>query len=276
MSKNKDQNLEDTQQLRKDEIEDALEEDTSGSFLDRFSDSVSKPMIIGIVILIVFLFILFIVLGMKSCNNTVEVEQNDSSSTDKSSDTKLDYFYVQQAATAINSTLTDKYGASGFTKPTTEQYKISGQQSSPTIEFTLTVTENGVTKNVPCKFNLSYNEEDQTYKVVDYTIDDSKAEVSNFKPNTSEEEAKKQAIASTGTKVSSYDISVSNSVTVTITSKGSGTVRAVAVASDGNETEIASVTDGTETKTADLEAGDYELALYADEGTGYSWSYTIQ
>lgn len=284
MSKNKDQNLEDTQQLRKDEIEDALEEDTSGSFLDRFSDSVSKPMIIGIVILIVFLFILFIVLGMKSCtssnktkqdNNTVEVEQNDSSSTDESSDTKLDYFYVQQAATAINSTLTDKYGASGFTKPTTEQYKISGQQSSPTIEFTLTVTENGVTKNVPCKFNLSYNEEDQTYKVVDYTIDDSKAEVSNFKPNTSEE-AKKQAIASTGTKVSSYDISVSNSVTVTITSKGSGTVRAVAVASDGNETEIASVTDGTETKTADLEAGDYELALYADEGTGYSWSYTIQ
>ena len=138
------------------------------------------------------------------------------------------------------------------------------------------MTENGVAKNVPCKFNLSYNEEDQTYKVVDYTIDDSKAEVSNFKPNTSEEEAKKQAIASTGTKVSSYDISVSNSVTVTITSKGSGTVRAVAVASDGNETEIASVTDGTETKTVDLEAGDYELALYADEGTGYSWSYTIQ
>lgn len=285
MSKNKDQNLEDTQQLRKDEIEDALEEDTSESIIDRFSDSVSKPMIIGIIILIIFLFILFIVLSMKSCtssnktkedNNTVEVEQNDSSSNDESSNTKLDYFYVQQAATAINSTLTDKYGTSGFTKPTTEQYKISGQQSSPTIEFTLTVTENGVEKNVTCKFNLSYNEEDQTYKVVDYTIDDSKAEVSNFKPNTSEEEAKKRAIASTGTKVSSYDISVSNSVTVTITSKGSGTVRAVAVASDGNETEIANITDGTTTKTVDLEAGDYELALYADEGTGYSWSYTIQ
>lgn len=65
-------------------------------------------------------------------------------------------------------------------------------------------------------------------------------------------------------------------MTVTITSKGSGTVRAVAVASDGKETEIASITDGTTTKTVDLEAGDYELALYADEGTGYSWSYTIQ
>ena len=63
MSKNKDQNLEDTQQLRKDEIEDALEEDTSGSFLDRFSDSVSKPMIIGIVILIVFLFIVVCFVG---------------------------------------------------------------------------------------------------------------------------------------------------------------------------------------------------------------------
>ena len=93
MSKNKDQNLEDTQQLRKDEIEDALEEDTSESIIDRFSDSVSKPMIIGIVILIIFLFILFIVLSMKSCtssnktkedNNTVEVEQNDSSSNDES------------------------------------------------------------------------------------------------------------------------------------------------------------------------------------------------
>ena len=70
MSKNKDQNLEDTQQLRKDEIEDALEEDTSESIIDRFSDSVSKPMIIGIVILIIFLFILFIVLSMKSCTSS--------------------------------------------------------------------------------------------------------------------------------------------------------------------------------------------------------------
>ena len=33
MSKNKDQNLEDTQQLRKDEIEDALEEDTSSMYI---------------------------------------------------------------------------------------------------------------------------------------------------------------------------------------------------------------------------------------------------
>ena len=45
MSKNKDQNLEDTQQLRKDEIEDALEEDTSGSFLDRFFDSCTQSSI---------------------------------------------------------------------------------------------------------------------------------------------------------------------------------------------------------------------------------------
>ena len=208
---------------------------------------------------------------------TSETEQ-EATATPETDSGSLDYYYEQSAISAITNKLDDLYDVDGYTKPSSEQISISGNQNKLTASFTLTVGDS-YSKNytMPAEFQLEWNEDDDKYDVTAYTIDDSEAVKSGFKAHTSKKQAEKTAKSATteGSEVSNFEVTVRNSVTVTITGKGSGTVTAYAISEDGATTELASVSGGTTTKTVDLEAGQYKLVLYATEDAGYSWNYTL-
>lgn len=242
-----------------------------------------KPLIVGIVIFAVFLIISFSVIGCRKAKNAKQDKPeatpavSEVETAEPTHEPTLDYFYTQQANTAIISKLNEEYGTD-YTKPNTSQFKISGSEQSPSINFDLTVGDT-FKKNyvMPAHFELAWDEESQKYTITDCSIDETEAVKSGFKSHTSKKESKKQAkaISEDGKEVSNFNVTVVNSVTVTITSKGSGTVTAYAAAEDGTKTKLASVSDGTTTKTVDLESGNYQLLLYVSDGTGYSWSYEL-
>ena len=242
-----------------------------------------KPMIIGIIVLVVFVIIICLITMFKSCSS---VKQGDSESavtatptaeTEEAKDT-LDFYYMQAANTAIVTRLNEDYGTD-YTKPSTDQYEISGSQDSPVINFNLTVGD-AYKKNyiMPAEFHLNWNSSESQYEITSYTIDETEAKESGWKSNSSKKEAKQQAkeVSSEDSKmVSSFDVTVRNSVTVTISSNGNGKVTAYAISKDGTKTEIASTSSGEVTKTVKLEAGDYTLALYSEDGAVYSWNYSL-
>lgn len=243
-----------------------------------------KPMIVGLIIFALFLAVSFgIINGKKNSKNPSAQAQTETPSATEEPTAKathepeLEYFYLQQATSAIVNRLTEEYG-SDYTKPTSEQFKISGSEDTPSIDFDLTVG-NAFKKNyiIPVHVDLEWDAEGQTYSITNFTADDSNAETSEFKSHSSKKQAKKQAEKSTveGKQVSNFTVNITNSVTVNITSKGEGEVSAYAIAEDGTRTLLASVSNGTASETVKLESGAYELVLYAVDGVGYSWNYNL-
>ena len=243
-----------------------------------------KPMIVGFIIFALFLAVSFgIIAGKKSSKNPSEPAQTETPSAteeptaEATHEPELGYFYLQQANSVIVNRLTEEYG-SDYTKPTSEQFKITGNEQTPSIDFDLTVG-NTFKKNyiIPVHVDLEWDAEGQTYNITDFTADDSNAEVSEFKSHSSKKQAKKQAEknAVEGKEVSSFTVNVNNNVTVSITSKGKGEVSAYAISGDGTKTFLASVNNGTATETVELESGTYKLVLYAADGVGYSWNYNL-
>lgn len=262
--------------------EDELDEDVEDVKLDK-----SLKIIIGTVIIAVIVMIAIVTVNITNSNvsDNSNAEQTPittaepvSTTETESTSTTLDYFYEQAVRTTITNKLDELYDSDGYTKPSTDQISISGNQNKLTASFTLTVGDS-YSKNytMPAEFQLEWNEEDDKYDVTSYTIDDSEAVKSGFKAHTSKKQAEKTAKSATteGSEVSNFEVTVRNSVTVTITGKGSGTVTAYAISEDGTTTELASVSGGTTTKTVDLESGQYKLVLYATEDAGYSWNYTL-
>lgn len=245
--------------------------------------------IIGTIILVVFVLIAIVTANIMNSTNTEETPSNTSTpatettatsetQSGSTSSTTLDYYYEQAVRTAITNKLDDLYDTDGYTKPSSEQFIINGSQNKLTVSFTLTVGDS-YSKNytMPAEFQLEWNGDENKYDVVSYTIDDSEAIKSGFKAHTSKKQAEKktQSASTEGSEVSNFEVTVRNSVTVTITCKGSGTVTAYAIAEDGTTTELASTSGGTTTKTVKLDSGKYKLVLYATENAGYSWNYTL-
>lgn len=243
-----------------------------------------KPMIVGFIIFALFLAVSFgIIAGKKSSKNPSEPAQTETPSAteeptaEATHEPELGYFYLQQANSVILSELSEEYGTE-YTKPASEQYKISGTQQKPTIDFEVTVGDPFKKQYVmPAHFELQWNEGEQIYDITNYKIDETEAEKSGFKSHSSKKEAKKQAEknAVEGKEVSSFTVNVNNNVTVSITSKGKGEVSAYAISGDGTKTFLASVNNGTATETVELESGTYKLVLYAADGVGYSWNYNL-
>lgn len=254
---------------------------------------VDKPLKIMIISLIAIVLILIAIVTVNLVNpNTKDATSKmdaittsvpDASATteteEKDSSTELDYYYKQSVLTTIVNQLNAYYGTDGYTKPTSDQLTINGSQQSLTVSFNLTVGDAyGKNYVMPAEFELVWNNEDSCYDVASHTIDDSEAVKSGFKAHTSKKKAEKaikEVANKKGSEVSNFEVTVRNSVTVTITGKGSGTVTAYAISEDGTTTELASVNSGTTTKTVKLESGQYKLVLYATENAGYSWNYSL-
>lgn len=266
--------LEDTQDIDLEEYED--EDD------DYEEDNHKLPIIIGIIILVIFLlligmFLLFKNLGTDSSESESTPTPSasaEASATAESSTTTLDYYYLQSANTAIIAQLDNDY-SSGYTKPNIDQFKVTGSQTNPTITFDLTIGSTSQTNYiVPAEFHLSWDSSNNKYNITTYSINDKEAKASDW-DSSSAETAKKENQTTTGSQVSSFDVSVSSSVTVSVTSKSDGKVTAYAIAEDGTMTELATAQNNQVSQTVSLDPGSYTLALYAEEGTGYSWSYNI-
>lgn len=264
--------LEDTQDIDLEELED--DDD------DYEEENHKLPIIIGIIILVIFLlligmFLLFKNLGSdQSEAETTPTPSASAEATATSESTVLDYYYLQSANTAIIAQLDNDYNT-GYTKPSIDQFNVTGSQANPTITFNLTIGSASQTNYiVPAEFHLTWDSSNSKYNITTYSIDDKEAKASDWDPSSSET-AKKENQQTTGTQVSSFDVSVSSSVTVSVTSKSDGKVTAYAIAEDGTKTELATAANSTVTQTVSLDAGNYTLALYAEEGTGYSWSYNI-
>lgn len=276
-------------------VKKILEEDMSGYDDDEDNEfgklKFDKPLKIMIISLIGIVMILIAIVTVDLINTdskdviskmdtvVTSVPETTTEPEETAPSTKLDYYYEQRVLTAIVNQLNDDYGTSGYTKPTSEQLTIDGSQQSLTVSFNLTVGD-AYKKNyvMPAEFKLAWNDDEDCYDVTSYTIDDSEAVKSGFKAHTSKKEAEKTAKESAnteGSEVSNFEVTVRNSVTVTITGKGSGTVTAYAISEDGTTTELASVSNGTTTKTVSLESGQYKLVLYATENAGYSWNYQL-
>lgn len=264
--------LEDTQDIDLEEYDD--EDD------DYEEDNHKLPIIIGIIILVIFLlligmFLLFKNLGSDSSDaEATPTPSTQATATTESSSTTLDYYYLQSANTAIIAQLDNDY-SSGYTKPNIDQFKVTGSQTNPTITFDLTIGSSSQTNYiVPAEFHLSWDSSNSKYNITTYSIDDKEAKASGWDPSSAET-AKKENQTTTGSQVSSFDVSVSSSVTVSVTSKSDGKVTAYAIAEDGTMTELATAQNNQVSQTVSLDPGNYTLALYAEEGTGYSWSYNI-
>ncbi len=264
--------LEDTQNINVEEYED---DD------DYEEDDHKLPIIIGIIIFVIFLlligmFLLFKNLGSDTSDaeTTPTATTEATASSESTSSNTLDYYYLQSANTAIIAQLDNDYNT-GYTKPNIDQFKVSGSQTNPTITFDLTIGSSSQTNYiVPAEFHLSWDSTNNKYNITTYSIDDKEAKATEWDPS-SNESAKKENQTTTGSQVSSFEVSISTSVTVSVTSKSSGKVTAYAIGEDGSMTELATASNNTVSQTVSLDAGNYTLALYAEEGTGYSWSYNI-
>lgn len=234
-----------TSSNRVSQLNEIRNDDEQESFIES-----KRPMIIGIIILLIFI----ICIGMIAIFHSISKDATTDGAiatptptveTDETNNT-LDYYYLQAANTAIVAQLNEDYGTD-YTKPSTDQYEISGSQAKPVIKFDLTVGD-ACKKNyiMPAEFDLSWNSNTSSYDVLDYTINEDEAIASGWKSNSSKKEAKKQTenVATKGSQVSSFDVAIRNNITVSVTSKGSGTVTAYAIDSDGNKTELASSTNG--------------------------------
>lgn len=277
--------VEDTQELSIEEVIKA-EKKLNVPYQDYEDDdeeTLSKPMLVAIVaiISIVGILIIFVCLSIFTTSNTdtnTTTEPIATATTEATEQTtELDYYYKQAVLTAITTQLDEDYDVDGYTRPSSEQIKITGTQNAPTATFQLTVGD-AYKKNyvMPAEFQLEWDDEGK-YEIVSYTVDDSEAVKSGFKAHTSKKQAEKATANATteGSEVSNFEVTVRNSVTVTITGKGSGTVTAYAISEEGNTTELASTSGGTVTKTVDLPSGQYKLVLYATEDAGYSWNYQL-
>lgn len=273
--------------LLKDDFDNCNEDDETNEL------KVDKPLKIMIISLIAIVLILIAIVTVNLVNtdtkdvpskmNAITTSVPDASATteteEKDSSTELDYYYKQSVLTTIVNQLNDDYGTDGYTKPTSDQLTINGNQQSLTVSFNLTVGDAyGKNYIMPAEFKLVWNNEDSCYDVASHIIDDSEAVKSGFKAHTSKKKAEKttkEAANKEGSEVSNFEVTVRNSVTVTITGKGSETVTAYAISKDGTTIELASVNGGTTTKTVKLESGQYKLVLYATENAGYSWNYSL-
>ena len=166
---------------------------------DEYEEKPSNtPIFIGIAIAIVFILVLGIVLINGLTKNSSDISDVGSVATPtptvETEEKKeiLDFYHLQTASTAITEQLIEDYGTD-YTKPSTDQFTVSGSESNPTISFDLTVGD-AYKKNyiMPAEFKLSWNSEDDTYEIISYTVDDDEAVASGWKSNSSKKDAKKQ------------------------------------------------------------------------------------
>lgn len=229
-----------------------------------------------VIALVVVLILLFSNLTKKEEKNEATPEATETPTSEVKEEDVLGYYAMQKANTAIQTQLNETYGNDGYIKPDTSEYTVSGTETNATIKFQLHVKKDSEAYVVPASFTLKWNADDEVYEITDYSIDDSKAEKSNFKEHSDDKEKEEQAqTAAKGELTKSYTINVSNSVTVEITSTSDSTVSVYAVDEDGKSTEIASATNETTSKTVSLPAGQYELQLYTEQGSGYKFSYSF-
>lgn len=289
---------ENTQQLSQREIDEALQKYDED---DNDYDGLSRKAVGAIVAVIVILVIILATVFMMMLNSIV----TDGRTTDASSDvnevetdnkatdvsTSVTPYQLQMINTQIVNTLNDEYGFDGYTKPSTEDYKLSGSATDLKVNFDVTVGNmNESNFEVPAEFNFAWDETTQGYKINTYTLDEDTAVKSDFKAhksntgnssqNTTKSDSDKEnkknteSVDTAGEEISSFDVDVRNGVTVDL-SCASGTVTVYAIASDGTTTEVASASGNSINKTVDLESGSYKLALYSQNASGYSWSYQL-
>ena len=278
--------LDDTEEFSQEDLENIEEEYSSDK------SKIVNKIIGGIIIVLIFilLFIGYFVLktpGKANISSSSEekISETENPETDISDDDSkesnnsiLSQYRLQAVHTKIINFLNDKYGANGYTKPSIDQYQISGTENKPIIDFSLNIGGmNEANKTVPCEFVFNWDNSKQVFELEKYTIDEENSEKSDFVSHSDEEDIKNQTENTNmiGKKVSNYNIKVNSSVTVNITSTGSGNVTAYAISSDGTTTELGSANNNTISNTVSLPSGDYQLVLYAEDGVGYKWNYHI-
>lgn len=287
---------ENTQQLSQREIDEALQKyDEDDNDYDGLSRKAVGAIVAVIVILVIILATVFMMMlnsfmkDDRATDTSSDVNEVETNNKDTDVSTSVTPYQLQMINTQIVNTLNDEYGFDGYTKPSTEEYKLSGSATDLKVNFDVTVGNMNETKYVvPAKFNFTWDETTQGYKISTYTLDEDTAVKSDFKDhksnasssdkntNKTEKDDKKSAesVDTAGEEISSFDVDVRNGVTVDL-SCASGTVTVYAIASDGTTTEVASASGSSVNKTVDLESGSYKLALYSQNASGYSWSYQL-
>lgn len=256
--------IEDTVQLDQEEIYDALQQDNH----DKTPRNKKFIIIVGVSILVFFVLAIGLIKLFHKSDDTTTTPQVSEPSSDTQS-TTLDTLQLEKVNEVIVETLDTAYGTDGYTHPTDDQYQISGSANDLHVKVNITVKKDSTSYTVPCQFQLKWSDTDETFDVVTFTKEDTHVSATATSTPSQDEQVK-------GEEVKSYDVSVQNAITVTITSKSEGEVTAVATDSNGKQTVLASVSNDTVTKTVNLEPGDYTIALYTENGTDYHWSYSLE
>lgn len=254
--------LEDTVELNQEEMDDALHQ-------DRNSNSSNKKfmILVGLAILLFFMVALCLILLFSGSDDNTTTPQATPTPTTEAQTSTLSSFEMEKMNAVIIDTLDQEYGSDGYTHPTDDDYTISGTKDNLTVTCRVMVGKEDAMYEVPLTFHLKWSTTNETFDVDSFVNEDTHQQTQTQNPSTNE--------AISGEEVSSFDVTVQNSITVTITSQSEGKVSAVAIASDGTQTVIATATNETVTQTKELETGEYTIALYAENGTGYSWSYSL-
>lgn len=191
----------------------------------------------------------------------------------------LTTYQKSQLFTAVKNALKECYNSDEYVIPTASQMKYSGTASNPTITFNLELAD-GSKKEARMKATLDNSNNAQ---VIEISVGNrSKTDLINAKNNgeNAKFETKSTPTPSatpdtTPKAKSSYDVSITNSVEITLEVSGEGTAYVVAVDSNGKSTEIARQDySGGVVTTTQLEEDEYTLTLYASDGCKYSWEYS--
>lgn len=192
-------------------------------------------------------------------------------------------YQTEQVKTAVKNKLKELYDTNEYVEPNRVDIAIEGTDVNyPTAKFTLKMID-GSSKSATMK--LAYVESTKTYTVTDMNIDGKnetqlKAEKGTNATATPNPDAPTPSATSETSSEpvlkSSYPVSVTSSVQVTLEIDGDGEAYVVAEKSDGTSSIEVARQDysGGGVTTTSLPEGDYTLKLYASPSCSYTWAYT--
>lgn len=200
-----------------------------------------------------------------------EPQQSTDTTSSDSDELNLTAYQKQSIVTAINNKLSSMYDSGTYGWVSIDALRLSKDSDGNVIaETDLNRTDGGNQYSTPAKFTLAFDSSSNSFSIKDENVDAGTTETLN-KDNSNS--AKKDQLPANMSEASSFDITVSSGITITLDTSSGGHGAAYAVSDSGQVTLLCDATNESKTETVSLAGGHYTIKMYAEEGTHYSWQY---
>lgn len=198
-------------------------------------------------------------------------KQEDTTSSDE---TELTPYQKQSIVTAINNKLSSMYDTGTCGYVSLDSLTLTRDADGNVVaETEINRTDNGNQYSTPAKFTMLFDSSSNSFSVKDENVDSNTEQTIAKDSKTSSSGLKKDSLPTDMSEQSSFDITVSSGITLTLDTSSGGHGAAYAVSDSGQATLLCDAQSESKTETVSLAAGHYTVKLYADEGTHWSWQY---